>query len=60
MRFLLRYTGEPNEALGHFNMARKDNAWGQNAVYNMIEIYLNPDNDIIGGEAFETLDGEIG
>ncbi|XP_047456224.1 tetratricopeptide repeat protein 21B [Mugil cephalus] len=56
----LWYTGEPNEALRHFNKARKDNDWGQNAVYNMIEIYLNPDNDIIGGEAFETLDGEIG
>uniref|UniRef100_A0AAQ5ZI80 Tetratricopeptide repeat protein 21B n=1 Tax=Amphiprion ocellaris TaxID=80972 RepID=A0AAQ5ZI80_AMPOC len=56
----LWYTGEPNDALRHFNKARKDNDWGQNAVYNMIEIYLNPDNDTIGGEVFETLDGEIG
>ncbi|XP_041858520.1 tetratricopeptide repeat protein 21B isoform X2 [Melanotaenia boesemani] len=56
----LWYTGEPNDALRHFNKARKDNDWGQNAVYNMIEIYLNPDNDTIGGEVFENLDGEIG
>ncbi|KAI4805728.1 hypothetical protein KUCAC02_010327 [Chaenocephalus aceratus] len=45
---------------GHFNKARKDNDWGQNAVYNMIEIYLNPDNDTMGGEVFENLDGDIG
>lgn len=57
---LFRYTGAPNEALRHFNKARKDNDWGQNAVYNMIEIYLNPDNDTMGGEVFENLDGEIG
>ncbi|MEQ2286983.1 Tetratricopeptide repeat protein 21B [Ameca splendens] len=56
----LWYTGEPNDALRHFNKARKDSDWGQNAVYNMIEILLNPDNDTIGGEVFENLDGEIG
>lgn len=56
----LWFTGEPNDALRHFNKARKDNDWGQNAVYNMIEIYLNPDNDTMGGEVFENLDGEIG
>lgn len=57
---LLRFTGQPNDALQHFNKARKDNDWGQNAVYNMIEIYLNPDNDTMGGEVFENLDGDIG
>ncbi|XP_054888244.1 tetratricopeptide repeat protein 21B [Poeciliopsis prolifica] len=56
----LWYAGEPIDALLHFNKARKDNDWGQNAVYNMIEILLNPDNDTIGGEVFENLDGEIG
>ncbi|KAF3843060.1 hypothetical protein F7725_001909 [Dissostichus mawsoni] len=56
----LWFTGEPNEALWHFNKARKDNDWGQNAVYNMIEIYLNPDNDTMGGEVFQNLDGDIG
>lgn len=56
----LRYTGEPNEGLRHFNKARKDNDWGQNAVYNMIEICLNPDNETMGGEVFENLDGDMG
>ncbi|KAJ1188379.1 hypothetical protein NDU88_005140 [Pleurodeles waltl] len=56
----LWYTGEPNDALRHFNKARKDSDWGQNAVYNMIEICLNPDNETIGGEVFENLDGDIG
>ncbi|XP_043931290.1 tetratricopeptide repeat protein 21B [Protopterus annectens] len=56
----LWYTGQPNDALRHFNKARKDSDWGQNAVYNMIEICLNPDNDTIGGELFENIDGDIG
>lgn len=56
----LRFTGQPNDALQHFNKARKDNDWGQNAVYTMIEIYLNPDNDTMGGEVFENLDGDTG
>ncbi|GCC22011.1 hypothetical protein chiPu_0000395 [Chiloscyllium punctatum] len=54
-----RYTGEPNDALRHFNKARKDSDWGQNAIYNMIEICMNPDNDTIGGEVFENLDGDM-
>ncbi|XP_061734928.1 tetratricopeptide repeat protein 21B isoform X2 [Nerophis ophidion] len=56
----LWYTGETNAALRHFNQARKDNDWGQNAIYNMIEIYINPDNDTMGGEAFANLDADIG
>uniref|UniRef100_A0A1A7XPQ6 Tetratricopeptide repeat domain 21B n=1 Tax=Iconisemion striatum TaxID=60296 RepID=A0A1A7XPQ6_9TELE len=56
----LWYTGNPTDALRHFNKARKDHDWGQNAVYNMTEISLNPDNNTIGGEVFENLDGEIG
>ncbi|XP_025066742.1 tetratricopeptide repeat protein 21B isoform X1 [Alligator sinensis] len=56
----LWYTGEPNDALRHFNKARKDSDWGQNAVYNMIEICLNPDNETVGGEVFENLDGDLG
>ncbi|XP_006153641.1 tetratricopeptide repeat protein 21B isoform X1 [Tupaia chinensis] len=56
----LWYTGEPNDALRNFNKARKDSDWGQNALYNMIEICLNPDNETIGGEVFENLDGDLG
>ncbi|XP_013391055.1 tetratricopeptide repeat protein 21B [Lingula anatina] len=50
------HTGNPNNALKYFNKARKDTDWGQEAIYCMIEICLNPDNDIIGGEVFETMD----
>ena len=53
------YTGNPNNALKLFNKSRKDPEWGQKAIYNMIEICLNPDNDTIGGETFESVDGDI-
>ncbi|WKY02043.1 hypothetical protein Q1695_015787 [Nippostrongylus brasiliensis] len=47
------YSGEPNAALQAFNRARRDLEWGERALYNMIEIVLNPDNEIIGGEVLE-------
>ena len=53
-----RYTGNPTQALKLFNKSRKDSEWGNQAVYNMIEICLNPDNDTIGGEVFESVEGE--
>lgn len=31
---------------------------GETAVYNMIEICLNPDNETLGGETFEAVDGD--
>ncbi|KAM4687801.1 tetratricopeptide repeat protein 21A [Discoglossus pictus] len=50
------HIGQPNEALKLFNKARKDSEWGQSAISNMVQICLNPDNDIVGGEVFESLD----
>ncbi|VDK84622.1 unnamed protein product, partial [Onchocerca ochengi] len=47
------YTGDPNTALQAFNRARRDLEWGERATYNMIEICLNPDNEIIGGGALD-------
>ncbi|KAH7731473.1 tetratricopeptide repeat protein 21A isoform X1 [Aphelenchoides avenae] len=47
------YTGDPNAALQCFNRSRRDLEWGERAIYNMIEICLNPDNEIIGGEVFD-------
>lgn len=44
-----RYTGDLNAALQAFNRARRDLEWGERATYNMIEICLNPDNEVIGG-----------
>ena len=42
------YSGNPNNALKMFNKARRDHEWGQRAIYNMIEICLNPDNQMLG------------
>lgn len=53
------YAGNPNEALKLFNKARRDNDWGQRAIYSMIEICLNPDNQMIGGEVFESVDSDV-
>uniref|UniRef100_A0A8C4RCG7 Tetratricopeptide repeat domain 21B n=1 Tax=Eptatretus burgeri TaxID=7764 RepID=A0A8C4RCG7_EPTBU len=53
----IRFSGDPTKALNHFNNARKDCDWGQVALRNMIEIYLNPDNDVIGGQVFDNMDG---
>ncbi|XP_038077972.1 tetratricopeptide repeat protein 21B-like isoform X2 [Patiria miniata] len=49
------YIGNPNVAVKHFNMARKDSEWGRLAVRNMIDICINPDNETLGGETFETV-----
>uniref|UniRef100_A0A1I7RZM2 Tetratricopeptide repeat protein 21B n=1 Tax=Bursaphelenchus xylophilus TaxID=6326 RepID=A0A1I7RZM2_BURXY len=47
------YSGEPNSALQAFNRARRDLEWGERSLVNMIEICMNPDNELIGGETFE-------
>lgn len=39
-------TGNPNAALRLFNNARRDAEWGPQAIFNMIEICLNPDGDL--------------
>ncbi|KAJ8306896.1 hypothetical protein KUTeg_014980 [Tegillarca granosa] len=52
------YTGNPTAALKSFNKARKDSDWGNLSIFNMIEICLNPDNDTVGGEVFESVEGE--
>ncbi|KAF3827030.1 hypothetical protein GH733_002516 [Mirounga leonina] len=52
------HIGQPNEALKFLNKARKDSTWGQSATYYMVQICLNPDNEIVGGEVFENLVAE--
>ncbi|XP_034518101.1 tetratricopeptide repeat protein 21A isoform X2 [Ailuropoda melanoleuca] len=49
------HIGQPNEALKFLNKARKDSTWGQSATYYMVQICLNPDNEIVGGQVFENL-----
>lgn len=40
-----RYKNNVVEAIEAFNLARRDPEWGKRALINMIEIYLNPDNE---------------
>ncbi|XP_029176908.1 tetratricopeptide repeat protein 21B-like [Nylanderia fulva] len=52
-------TGKLNSALRNFNFARRDPEWGQQAIYNMIEICLDPDDDTtLSNEAFNDEDVE--
>ncbi|XP_058144822.1 tetratricopeptide repeat protein 21A isoform X1 [Dasypus novemcinctus] len=52
------HVGRPNEALRLLNKARKDSTWGASATARMVRICLNPDDEVLGGEAFETLGAE--
>ena len=47
-------------ALKYFNKARKDSDFGTKAIYCMIEVCLNPDNETIGGEVFENVESDLG
>jgi len=43
----LQYTGESSKAVQQLNLARFDGFYGESAVTHMIEIYLNPANEMI-------------
>jgi len=47
------YLGETNQALACFSKASKDSDFGVRALYHMVSIYLNPDDETLGGEIFE-------
>jgi len=49
-----RYEGDPAGALKELNWARFDNVYGRSAIMNMIEIYLNPSNEMIFSSQGET------
>lgn len=50
------YSGNPNNALRFFNNARRSTEWGQQAICFMIEICLNPDNDLPNENVLETVE----
>lgn len=53
-----RLMNEPHEALRLLNYARKDSEWGNEAIYQMIEVYLRPGTDaIFHSEDADGLDG---
>ena len=49
-----RYNSEPQKGLRELNFARFDNFYGESAIQNMIEIYLNPANELIYSSILET------
>ncbi len=40
-----RYTNDVGKAIAEFNMARRDETWGPDALVAMIELYLNPNQE---------------
>ncbi|CAF4863322.1 unnamed protein product, partial [Rotaria socialis] len=47
---LTYYLCKPNEAVFCFNKCRRDKQYGRQAIYTMVKIVLNPDNEIISNE----------
>ncbi|CAH8540349.1 unnamed protein product [Schistosoma bovis] len=46
------YTSELSIALSYFNRCRKDPEYTEMAIYRMVEICINPDNQLLGTEPF--------
>jgi tetratricopeptide repeat protein 21B len=46
-----RHSSRLNEALKEFVLCKKDNIWGERTMIQMVEIFLNPGNETIGGDA---------
>ena len=40
-----RFTNDVGKAISEFNLARKDERWGAQALTHMVELYLNPDQE---------------
>lgn len=47
------YSGNLNSALRNFNLARQDSSLGRKALYNMIEICLNLDEELLSDQIIE-------
>jgi tetratricopeptide repeat protein 21B len=47
------YMHDITKALLHFNNARKNGVWGKKAITEMVEIYLNPDNQDVFSDLAE-------
>ncbi|KRT82678.1 Anaphase-promoting complex subunit 3 protein [Oryctes borbonicus] len=52
------YSGNLNGALRNFNVARQSPEWSKLAIYNMIEICLNPEDEILGDQFIDVDDIE--
>uniref|UniRef100_A0A1I8G756 TPR_21 domain-containing protein n=1 Tax=Macrostomum lignano TaxID=282301 RepID=A0A1I8G756_9PLAT len=54
------HCGNAGEALRQLNRARLDSDFQQEAVFCMVEICINPDNNTLGGELFDSGDMPAG
>ncbi|XP_019763181.2 tetratricopeptide repeat protein 21B isoform X1 [Dendroctonus ponderosae] len=52
------HSGNLNAALKNFNQVRQDPEYGSNALYNMIEICLNPDGEMLAEQFMDSDDIE--
>lgn len=52
------YSGNLNSALRNFNGARQSQEWGLLAISNMIEICLNPDDEMLSDQFMDNSDSE--
>lgn len=52
------YSGNLNAALVNFNIARQHEELKKNAIYNMIEICLNPNGELMGEQFSEIFDSD--
>lgn len=53
------YNGNPNGALRFFNNSRRSSEWGQQSICAMLEICLNPDNDLPNENLTDLDDAEV-
>lgn len=47
------YTGDTTTAMKCLNLARQESSLEIPATYNMIQICINPDNEVFGGGTFD-------
>ena len=55
-----RYVNDVGKAIAELNLARRDEEWGESALVNMIELYLNPNQDHSWEEVSHKGDGSGG
>lgn len=55
-----RWQGETNLALKRFNLCRNDSEFGIQAQYHMVELYLNPEDETLGGDTFSSQERDQG
>ena len=50
----LRKLNKINDAMKQFVLCRKDAIWGERATFHLVELFLNPSDSTLGGEALNS------